>query len=261
MKALCVDDEALLLDTLEWAVRQCDEIDEVAAFDDELDALEWAEKNDADIAFLDVRMHAMSGIELAERLTSLHPNINIVFCTGHREYAVEAFSIHASGYLLKPITPKAVQNEVAHILSKKRGTSPLKVRCFGSFEVYCCGTPMSFQRTKTKELFAYLIDRRGASIRSRELCAILWNHDGDEDKYMNYLHQLFSDLRRRLKEAGVEEVLLSQPQGHSVDTKLIDCDYYRFINGNEAAVRSFTGDYMDGYAWAKSTREYLLSRM
>lgn len=263
MIALCVDDEALLLDTLKWAVKQSPDIGEIAAFDDEWDALEWAEKNRPDIAFLDIRMHGMDGLELAERLRTLHPGLPVVFCTGHREYAYDALQLHASGYLMKPIKPDAVQREIDHIKGGAPAKKPLlRAQCFGTFEVFdSTGRPLHFQRTKTKEMLAYLIDRRGSCVRSRDLCALLWEDSTEESRTLNYMHQLLADLRKRLREAGAEEVLRTQTQGYSIDPDTIDCDYYRFLDGDPDAERHFMGEYMNCYSWGEYTASFLISKM
>ena len=260
MTALCVDDEALLLDSLEWAVGQSPDISEVAAFDDELEALDWAAQNRPDVAFLDVQMHSIGGLELAERLRALYPALPVIFCTGYREYALDAFQLHASGYLMKPIRPDAVQRELDHLRGSTSVKPLLTVRCFGSFEVCADGVPLHFRRSKTKEMFAYLVDRRGAIVSSRELCALLWENDAEDGRNLNYMHHLLGDLRKRLKEVGAENVLRSPAQGYSVDPSLLDCDYYRFLDGDPDALRQFTGEYMTNFSWAEYTCSYLLTK-
>ncbi len=259
MTVLCVDDEVLLLDALKRAVEASADVCSVAAFADEYDAIEWAMDHLIDAAFLDIRLHDMSGLELAERLRERYPALPIVFCTGYRDYAYDAFRIHASGYLTKPIRPDAVQHELDYILGRRAGRPVLRVQCFGSFEVYFGDLPVRFKRAKTKELLAYLIDRRGASVSSRELYAQLWEGKSDEKNGMNYLHQLASDLRRSLRAVGAEEVLLSRGQGYAVDAARIDCDYYRLLAGDVRAARSFTGEYMSSYSWGEVTCAYLQS--
>lgn len=260
MIALCVDDEVLLLEALKRAVEASPDVSEAAAFDDEHDALEWAGDHNPDVAFLDIRLHDMDGLELAERLRKIHPELPIVFCTGYRDYALDAFQLHASGYMTKPIRPDAVQRELDHILGGKGKKTLLRAQCFGSFEVYAGEEPLHFKRAKTKELLAYLIDRRGASVSARMLHSQLWEGEA-EKKDLNSLHQLTSDLRKTLKSVGAEDVLIAHPRGYSVDPELIDCDYYRFLEGEESAVRRFTGEYMTSYSWSEFTCAYLQSKI
>ena len=78
-------------------------------------ALELAGALPFDVAFLDVDMPGMNGLELARRLQEIWPRINIIFVTGYEEYSLKAFELYASGYLLKPIQEKDVAKALAHL--------------------------------------------------------------------------------------------------------------------------------------------------
>jgi len=121
MKAIAVDDEIYMLETLQEAVSASSDIEMVETFSSCSAALTYATENPVDIAFLDINMRGIGGLGLAEKLIELQPRCKIVFCTGYEEYAVSAFQLHVSGYLMKPITPEAVQKEIDH----KKGNSKL----------------------------------------------------------------------------------------------------------------------------------------
>ena len=104
MIAIAVDDEALMLGALVAAIEASPDITAVAGFSDCEEALKYARNNHADVAFLDINMRGMGGLALAERIVDFCPDCKIVFCTGYEEYAIPAFKLHASGYLLKPIS-------------------------------------------------------------------------------------------------------------------------------------------------------------
>ena len=109
MIAIAVDDEALMLGALTAAIEASNDITSVARFSDCEAALEYAKSNPIDIAFLDINMRGMGGLALAEKIVSARPACKIVFCTGYEEYAISAFKLHASGYLMKPISAEEVQ--------------------------------------------------------------------------------------------------------------------------------------------------------
>ena len=69
-------------------------------FADGREALDFAVGRQVDVAFLDVEMLELNGIDLAKKLQELHPKINIIFITGYKEYMPDAFQLYASGYLL-----------------------------------------------------------------------------------------------------------------------------------------------------------------
>ena len=109
MRIIAVDDEKIALEALSGAIKAIVTEDEVVSFRYPEDALEYAKENFCDIAFLDIEMAGMSGVVLAEELKKYNSEINIVFCTGYGNYRDAAFELHASGYLMKPITPEKVK--------------------------------------------------------------------------------------------------------------------------------------------------------
>lgn len=254
MIALALDDEYLMLERLARAVFASPDIDEVYKFSNCAAALEWLAGNQVDIAFLDINMRGITGLEMAQRISSLQPDCKIVFCTGYSEHALDAFKVHASGYLMKPITESDVQAEIDHIKQVKRSDKALTVKCFGDFQVLHNGAPVHFKRSKTLELFAYLVDRDGAGVSAKQICAVLWEDDQAETKHMNYFWQLLDDLRRTLKELDADQVLLKVGSRYALDMDKLDCDYHSYLN---TGAPPFRGEYMTQYSWAEDTTGFL----
>ena len=250
MIALAVDDEALMLGALVAAIEESPDISTVNSFSDCEQALEYAEKNPVDVAFLDINMRGMGGLALAEKITSVRPNCKIVFCTGYEEYAIPAFKLHASGYLMKPISADDVQTEIDNIKGVIKRERPLTVKCFGNFEVYAKNEKLTFKRLKSKELFAFLIDRNGAGMTAKQICAVLFPDDTDDTKNSAYLRQLVLDLKNTLKAVGAENVLRHETPCYRVDTSLIHCDYISYLENGKP---DFHGEYMTQYSWADET--------
>ena len=250
MKAIVVDDELYMLETLEEAVRASSDITQVERFSTCSAALAYAAENPFDIAFLDINMRGIGGLGLAEKLMELHPYCKIIFCTGYEEYAVSAFQLHVSGYLMKPITAEAVQKEIDHIKGVKVTEKLLTIKCFGNFEVLHNGEILRFKRKKAKELLAVLVDRNGAGMTAKQLCAILFPDDTDDAKNAAYLRQLVLDLKNTLKAIRAEDVLRHDTPYYRVDTNLVKCDYLSFL---ETGNPKFHGEYMTQYSWAEET--------
>ena len=250
MIAIAVDDEALMLGALVAAVEASPNISSVAKFSDCEEALEYVKNNHTDIAFLDINMRGMGGLALAEKIIAARPGCKIVFCTGYEEYAIPAFKLHASGYLMKPISAEDVQGEINNIIGIKNKEKPLTVKCFGNFEVYVNDQKLTFKRLKTKELFAFLVDRNGAGMTAKQICAVLFPDDTDDNKNSAYLRQLVLDLKNTLKTVGAESVLCHETPCYRVDTSLIKCDYISYL---ETGKPEFRGEYMTQYSWAEDT--------
>lgn len=249
MKVIAVDDEPLMLGALTKAIKASPDITFVADFISCEDALEFIRSNTVDIAFLDINMRGMGGLSLAEKIIDFCPGCKIVFCTGYEEYAIPAFKLHASGYLMKPISAKDVQAEIDNIKGVRQSQKLLTVKCFGNFEVYAKGEKLAFKRSKTKELFAFLVDRNGAGITVAEIGVVLWEDDKDQ-KNKNYIHQLFRDLRQSLEAVGVGEIFERNNYFYSINPEKIDCDYYNFLKNGKP---EFRGEYMSQYSWAEET--------
>ena len=250
MIAIAVDDEILMLGALVKAISSSPDIREVTKFSDCEEALEFSKSNHVDIAFLDINMRGMGGLALAEKIIDAQPDCKIVFCTGYEEYAIPAFKLHASGYLMKPISAEDVQAEIDNIKGERRREKPLTVKCFGNFEVYAKEEKVAFKRLKSKELFAFLVDRKGAGMTAKQICAVLFPDDMDDTKNATYLRQLVMDLKNTLRSVGAENVLRHETPCYRIDTSLIKCDYLSYL---ETGKPEFHGEYMAQYSWAEDT--------
>lgn len=250
MIAIAVDDEALMLRALSKSISASPDITKVVEFSDGEKALDYIKTHPVNIAFLDINMRGISGLALAESLLALQPNSKVVFCTGYEEYALPAFKIRASGYLMKPVSAEDVQAEIDNIKSIGKKEKLLEVKCFGNFEVYANGERVLFKRSKTKELFAYLIDRNGAGMTAKQICAVLFSENTDESKNMAYLRQLIFDLKNTLRAVGADKVFCHESPCYRVDVSLIKSDYISYL---ETGKPKFLGEYMVQYSWADDT--------
>lgn len=255
------DDEPLLLKVLEKAVQKADPDAEVLSFDrgDTLmEALRAGQK--PAVVFTDIEMPGMTGLELAGQLKSISPETKLIFVTGFSQYAVEAYRLHVHGYIIKPVTPERIREELdalGNSFRVKPVVDKLRVRCFGYFDVFCGEQPVIFQRRKTKELLAYLVDRKGAVCDAGELATALWEGKGDLTHRKSYLRALTTDLRRTLTAIGLDEVLIRQHNQWAVRTELLDCDYYHMLDGDVSAANAYQGEYMVQYSWAELTGSHL----
>lgn len=255
---LAVDDEALALADLTASLKEAAPEDEVCAYTSPSAALKAVQcgQIQPDIAFLDIQMRGWTGLQLAGELRGTLPQLEIVFVTAHPQYALESYSLHARGYLMKPVTAQAVRQELDLILCGLRPSQapmPLQVRCFGNFEVFYDGKPLKFSRAKSKELFAYLIYRCGATCSVKEITAVLFEDREYDSALKNQTETFKSDLLKTLRAAGCEDVLLKGRNFLGVAVEKIDCDYYRLLQGDTGAIGAFIGEFMSQYSWAEPT--------
>ena len=251
-----IDDEVLALKATVNAVKEALPEAEVRQFTKCSELLSFAAENRIDVAFLDINMRGYTGIEVAGKLEEINPRINIIFVTGYSEHKSEAMDMHASGYLMKPVVAADIASEMRFLRFPVKEEKSVRVRCFGNFSLEINGSPVHFAYKKTEELFAYLIDRKGAPVGYGELSAILW----EDDTHANYLKRLRGDLIKTFEKCGQSEVIRCQKGTLSVDTEKISCDYYDYLSEKEGVSRAFLGEYMAQYSWAESTLGELLMK-
>jgi len=268
MKILVADDEEIILQQIITILEKVCPEAEVSGFTRGDRILKFAQDHACDVAFLDINMGSMSGIDIAKQLKIWYPQINIIFVTAYEEYMKTAFSMHVSGYLMKPVKGQDVKLELEnlrHPVSEEKHTG-IEARCFGTFDIFVNGESLVFKRSKTKEMLAYLIDRKGNSVTSGELRAVLWESagwgkDAREDRDKNHYFQVIKrDLISTLREYGIQDIFISSWNKYAVDTKKIHCDYYDYMDDKPEGVRAYNGEYMSQYSWGEIQNVLLKDR-
>ena len=189
MRIIAVDDERLALEALVSSIVKAVPDAAVHGFRDPAEAMDFLRSHICDVAFLDIRMRGISGLELARRIKELHGSTNIVFVTGYSEYALDAFRVYASDYLLKPPTPGAVAQALQQLRTPivPEPKHRIRFQCFGNFDVFADGKALTFHRGKAKELLAYLVDRKGAGVTMGELSAGSGTDKKTMERHRKYL--------------------------------------------------------------------------
>ncbi len=261
MEIMVVDDEQLALDNVMLALEKLNLDANIAGFRKASEALEYAFLHKLDIAFLDIEMRNVSGVDLAKNLKRLNPLINLIFTTGYKDYTSEAMDLHASGYILKPITSEKIKQELADLrynIDDITAKSKLRIVTFGNFGVYNGDIPVKFKYRKTLEVLAYLVDRKGAFASNGELIAALWEDEGDYEGRISYLNNIRADLKKTLSDLGYGDAIIQQRGHMAIDAKKISCDYYEYLNGKLDNVNGYHGEYMSQYSWAEITNGSLM---
>ena len=250
MKILVVEDEPVLLRQLTRRVHEALPEAEIVAFDNADDALAALPSGAIDIAFLDIAIGTVTGVDLAGCVKDAYPRCDIVFTTGYSEYAPKAFELGASDYLMKPVTAEKIE----HALSQLRHTSlkenmgkGLFIRCFGNFEVYYDGEPVVSITKRSKELLAYLINKAGVLCPVAEICNAIFRDSSD-----SYIRVVKKDLIKTLSDMGEEDILIKGWGVLGIDRKNVRCDYFDYLEGKPGAMKLYHGVYMSQYDWAQA---------
>lgn len=244
-----IDDERIalagLVDSIKAAVPEA----EIHSFRYPEDALCEMNENPCDIAFVDVEMATVNGISLSEHFKEINPRVNIIFATGYKDYYGEAFELHASGYIVKPVTYEKVKKELDNLrYPVKKISKRLCVHCFGNFEVYSEGLPIAFKYSKAKEMLAYMVDRKGAMVTVGEFTGTLFDGENGHERYFKSIRY---DLLNSLEKAGCLSAVAQQWGKLGIVASEVDCDYYNYLDGKDKD--KYKGEYMAQYSWAENT--------
>ena len=261
INAICVDDEKFVLADLLATIKEIPEITEVEGFRSVQEALDYLKSHSIQIAFLDIDMPEMSGLDLAKKIHEISPMTSVIFTTGYPQFALDAFKTHAIGYLLKPIKKEAIEAELANynkMLQAGYATDSQKpkfyAKTFGTFEFFVEGEPVKFGRKKAKELLAYLIDRQGASVSRKDFAMNIFEEGSYDRNTQSYLTKLIADLMKSLEAVGAQGIIKHSGDTYAADFTQFGCDYIDYLNGkpmNESDM--FSGEYMTQYSWAEES--------
>lgn len=143
---------------------------------------------------------------------------------------------------------KLEENQIKHIMN-------LEAKTFGNFDILYKGQSIKFKRSKSKELLAYLIDRKGSSVSMNELYVVLWEKEYVDESTKSLLRNLISDIRQSFAALGIEGFFVKDFNSCRINPNFIYCDYYAYLDGDKSIV--FTGEYMNQYSWGENTVGYL----
>ncbi|MBR1393321.1 MAG: response regulator [Ruminococcus sp.] len=252
-----LDDEQLAVKSLIRRLRRIDPGGVHEGFVRLADFMDFADSRHIDIVFLDIDLGgAVNGLDLIRHLYEKHGDMNIIIYTGHPdpEYKVAALDSSVCGYIVKPVSEEELRTAIARVRIPIR---ELNVQCFGHFEVFYGTAPVRFDRKDSKEIFAYLIDKRGAEVSEEELRYILYKESDDGDEKRVYIRSIIYDIRKTLGKYGLpKEIILNSKGAYSIDRSMLRCDFYDYLDGRSVPAAKL-GQYMEQYPWAQEVKSRL----
>ncbi|MGE7696762.1 response regulator [Lysinibacillus sp. NPDC094177] len=278
IRVIVMDDEPLALINMEKKLKEFSSIEVIKSFTTAKDLLTEGPSLDFQVAFLDVEMPGLNGLEIARLLKEWNKNIFIVFVTAYRDYAVQAFEIHSIDYLLKPISKARLEttiNRIQELLLLENKSTPIQIRnkpaltiqCFRGFVVLHNNKAIHWRTLKTKELFAFLFSNLNNHVPRDTIIDALWA-DTEFKKARVQLHTTVSYLRTTLSTLGYLEVIQYANGCYILQLEDFQCDAHdleHILNGKtetgkldiekaEALIQDYQGEYMAAldYPWITS---------
>jgi len=283
IRVIVMDDEPLALINMEKKLEEFDSIEVIKTFTTVKELMAEGPNLSFQVAFLDIEMPGMNGLEVAHLLQEWNPNIYIVFVTAYRDYAIQAFEIHSLDYLLKPISKARLEttiNRIQALFHQEKKSLPvvdqqkslLTIQCFGGFVVSYDDKTVLWRTVKTKELFAFLFSNLNNLIPRDTIIDALWT-ETDYKKARVQLHTTVSYLRTTLSTLGYLDVIQYANGCYILQLEDFQCDAYDLeqilnekmesgrlnIEKAEALIQKYQGEYMAtlDYPWIISKANYM----
>jgi Response regulator of the LytR/AlgR family len=124
LTALVVDDELPALSELTWLLGQDERIGEVIASSSGTEALGVLDSRDVDVVFSDISMPGLDGMALARVIARFSTQPQIVFVTAHEQHAVDAFTLGATDYVMKPVREARLAEAIRRVVARVEDSDP-----------------------------------------------------------------------------------------------------------------------------------------
>lgn len=212
--------------------------------------LEASNKQVADIYYIGIELVKSNGIEVAETLLEKNPLLNIVFVSKCEDYKSKAMDLYASDYIVRPVSIEKIRDSISHLrypIVRKKFRYYAKT--FGNFTFYIDNKPASFQRNKSRELLAYLIDRNGAVVSRKELTLMLFEDETHSRRSQKNLSNAYYSLMQDLKALKASEIIVNNANGLAINKETVQSDLYEYFDGNLGLYKQ---EYMEQYSWGEN---------
>ncbi len=147
--------------------------------------------------------------------------------------------------------------EKKHIQFLKKQKQSLEAKTFGNFTLIYENRVIKFSRSKSDELLAYLIYKKGSSVKTKELIFVLFGRQADSARYGGNLRNLIVDIKHTLGDLQIQNFFITEYNNFRINPEVIKCDYYDFLDGDPVAIKNYTGDFLSQYSWAEEAASFL----
>lgn len=251
MNIIYVDDEKLQLENFRLTTEGMAGMESLQLFSDSEKAYAWAKEHRVDVAFLDIEMPHMNGLELTRKLKALNRDTCVIMVTAYDQHTLDAFRARATAYLLKPYSREDIEKELENALYMTGRPVEKKIRIITMPELLVTvnGRTVFKGHSKQEELFALMVDHGEHGITKGEALNCLG--DGAQQSDSAYWSWM-SRLRSILEDAGVPDLIGTKGYVKYIHTENVDCDLYRMLDGDMDVIKKYTGKYLTRYAWAEN---------
>lgn len=269
MKVIIIEDEPIAIEVLKKTLMSLESVEVVGTYTNPDEALAAVQELQVDVAFIDIEMGTVSGLEIAQQLINEFDNIEVVFVTAYSHYAIDAFEMNAVDYILKPANEKRLKKTIERLQWKSaKGDRTLErdvqrsisISCFGNFQVFNPDSdPIHWRTRKAKELFAYLWLNSNNVVHRDTIIDEIYT-DKTPDQAATYLHTTIYQIRGTLKRLGFMDSIRYYNEGYRLNVPYrSDLDELNRMLSQESlgekqtekVLTIYKDDFIsEGYSWA-----------
>lgn len=285
MHIMAVDDEQLALDYLKVLLLRHSPKHNITCFNSASEALSYlkSEGQTTETVFLDMEMPDMQGLKLAEEISEINPKIEIIFLTGHREFAVEAFELGVKDYLIKPLSFDRLEKALSRLDNRKEQVIETAPQMLGNtFHLVLKdrisitdplgnSNEIRWRTGKAREVFLYLLHYQKRTVSKTEILDIFWT-DFPIEKAYSQLYTIIYHIRKTFKDYSDNIKLMNIDDGYRLLTSDVTIDiieWKKTLKQAEKAIESqntlelqnslsyYQGDYLtySSFLWAEEERQ------
>lgn len=253
VKTILVDHDEITRNHFAALCHGVPEIELTGQFERSGDALAFAGHNRVELAVISTNLQDIDCVDLGIRLRLLQQGMVLIYLTDGAARVAESLHGRADYCIMKPFGRADIldMSERAKLLSYRQ----IRVRAvmFGRFQVFARDEVISFTNAKAKELLALCMDHRGGEVMMEEAIDKLWPDRVYDERVKKLYRKAVMNLQSTLRDSDAEDIFVTRRGACNVVTRLIDCDYYHYLEDKEANSELFDGEYLFDYAWGEET--------
>lgn len=272
INVVLIDDEEPALMEMEFLLKDYTNVHILEKFINPIEALEKIEELNPQVIFIDMNMPGLNGLTVTKKLQEMFSQIEIVFVTAYEQYAVEAFNVEATDYLLKPISKERLDKTMRRLkcnpIENCDSEQVLEIKCMDSLQISWEGKePIKWRTEKEKELFAFLLHNKGIVVSRDRIIDELWG-ELETSRATRQLHNAIYYIKKTLTEYGIsaEQIGISKHyclnlgkvkvDREQLEDQIRHAQALQTIDELEAVLSLFGGGYLqfEGWGWAEQER-------
>jgi two-component system LytT family response regulator len=238
IRAMVIDDEQYTLLLNKQMIEQSGEIHVIGNYMNPLEAIPYILEAQPDILFVDIEMPVMNGFQLVEKISPQLPFTDIVFITAYDQFALRAFDVQATDYLLKPLTPAQVQRVLQRFRRMRsnvllnpftKNISRGSIQLFGRFKIISPTgkEEVKWRSSKSEELFAFMLLQEDFIVHRDMILDQLWPDIDLATARMNLNTSIYR-LKNTLLQAQMPVEVNYQNHTYRLVLGQVDCDLVNF---------------------------------